>query len=383
MSTIIKMFLNFGYVDLVLAGQENADYLYSIADSLKGNAALGVYTLREWMVAIYNGTKEPSRNEFDMDYTAFIHEMKTSGKIDAKEEARLMHDLDGKLRFEIESIVPVVNRVTSGRITTFCPLFSDNNVQKHLDIALITPEQFRGTLGSLLTVDFSAFYRETTYTNPELGIQREVINIEVMPEIILMPNIGSRSIMWQEIEGMKRATPARMFMPMFLQVDMKNLVIRLMAEFRWEMCKRVQGPRWNDFTEPSLTAEYYDYLQFYKNNRDLSVEMKTSIKTELTSARNNYKSVFVHNYTDWVLYESNGSARLNKIARRILCSYAPFPMEMRQKLAQNPQYAEALKLFNIKYQKRVQSIARIIDKISKSGKKVPVELSGELEFAKK
>lgn len=30
---------------------------------------------------------------------------------------------------------------------------------------------------------------------------KEFINEEVLPDIILMPNIGTRGAMWQEIEG--------------------------------------------------------------------------------------------------------------------------------------------------------------------------------------
>ncbi|MCL2616494.1 MAG: cyclic nucleotide-binding domain-containing protein, partial [Defluviitaleaceae bacterium] len=262
--TIIKMFLNFGYVDAALAGYENADYLYSIADSLKGDPDMGVYTLCEWFTAIYNGKKEPSRNDFDMDYAGYIRELKASGKLDAKAEARMLTDLEGKLRFEMENVFPIVNKITFGRITTFCPLFADHNVQRKLEVARVTPDTIKETLDEILTIDFSAFSRETMYTNPDAGVQRESVNVHVMPDIILMPNIGVRGTMWQEIEGAKRTTAARMFMPILLLIDLKPLIIRLTAEFRWEMCKRIQGSRWSDLSDPSLTSEYFHYLQFYR-----------------------------------------------------------------------------------------------------------------------
>ena len=53
-------------------------------------------------------------------------------------------------------------------------------------------------------VDYSAYYRETIYTNPDEGISKEYIHVEVLPDFILMPNIGTRGIMWQEIEGKRR-----------------------------------------------------------------------------------------------------------------------------------------------------------------------------------
>ncbi|MCL1883812.1 MAG: hypothetical protein FWF81_08695 [Defluviitaleaceae bacterium] len=380
--TIIKMFLNFGYMDAALAGHDNADYLYSIADSVCGNPERGIYTAQEWLRAIYEGRKDPCRNEFDQDYTAYIAELKQQKRFDAKEEARLLADNEGKLIFEIDNIFPIVNKLTFGRITTFCPLFSDNNVQRGLEASLVTPDAIRETFNEIKAVDFSAFCRETMFSNPEIGIQRETVNVEVMPEVILMPNVGVRGIMWQEIEGRKRTTPSRMFVPLFLLSDLKPLLVRLTGEFRWEMCKRIQGSRWQDITEPSLTSEYCDYLQFYKSNRDLTTELKIAVKTELTRARNNYKNVFVSNYTDWVMHEANGSPRLNRYSRRLMMMYCTFAADIREALAQNPQYAEPLKRFNFKLQQREHHLSRVIQKLNQTGKTVPQELADELKYVK-
>jgi CRP-like cAMP-binding protein len=380
--TVIKMFLNFGYMDSALAGHENADFLYSIADSISGDPDRGIYTATEWLKAIYTGKKEPCRNEFDMDYAAHVAELKQQKRFDAKEEARLLADKEAKLLFEIENIFPIVNKLTFGRITTFCPIFSDNNVQRGLETSVVTPDAIRETFDEIRGVDFSAFYRETTYSNPEIGINRETINVEIMPEVILMPNVGVRGIMWQEIEGRVRATPARMFVPLFLLIDLKPLLARLTGEFRWEMCKRVQGSRWQDVTEASLTAEYVDYLQFYRTNRDLSSEIKVAVKSELTRARNNYKNVFVGNYLDWILHEVNGSPRLNRHVRKIMMMYCTFPKAVRDGLAQNPQYTESLKRFNFKNQQREHLLSRIVQKMQHTGTTPPQELVGELEFVK-
>jgi len=382
LSTIIKMFLNFGYVDATLAGHENADYLYSIADSLKGDQEMGVYTIREWLTAIYKGQKEPSRNDFDTDYTAHIHEMKMSGKITAQEEISLLADNEEKLRFEIENVFPIVNKITFGRISIFCPLFASHNVQRGLKASMVTSAMIKVTIDEIRGIDFSAFYRETLYSNHEAGIPKESVSIEILPEIILMPNVGIRGAMWQEIEGKKRSTPARMFMPLFLLEDLKAMLMRLTAEFRWEMCRRIQGPRWSDLSDPSLTSEFFDYLQFYRTNRELSPDVRSSIKTELVRARNIYKAVFVSNYADWLQYESNGSPRLNKFVRKILVSYCPFSFEIREKLMLNPQFAELLKRYNLKQQQRITRLTNLIQKVSKTNKTVPQELLNELEFAK-
>ncbi|MCL2215911.1 MAG: cyclic nucleotide-binding domain-containing protein [Defluviitaleaceae bacterium] len=381
-NTIIKMFLNFGYVDATLAGHENADYLYSIADTLAGDPDNGIYTVSEWMSAIYSGKREPCRNEFDMDYPAYLQELKQSYKIDAAQMEALLKDTDEKLKFEMENIFPIVNKLTFGRITTFCPLFADNNVQRGLDTSLVTPDALKAIFDEIRSIDFSAFYRETVYSNPEIGVPKETIHVEILPEVILMPNMGVRGIMWQEIEGRKRTTHGRMFIPLFMLTDLRTLIITLAGEFRWEMCKRVQGIRWNDVTDASLTSEYCDYLQFYRTNRELSSEVKAAVKTELSRARNNWKNVFVHNYVDWIMHESNGAPRLNKFARKILTMYCPFNASIREQLAQNPQYAELQKRYIFKQQQRDQLLSRFIDKLSKTVE-VPQELRDELEYVRR
>jgi CRP-like cAMP-binding protein len=383
--TVIKMFLNFGYVDAELAGYANADYLYSVADAHKGAPELGVYTIYEWLTAVCKGKKEPCRNDFDEDFPTYVRGMKASGQINEQEEARLLKDIGAKLRFEMENMFPNVNKITFGIISTFCPLFSEHNIQRKLDASRVRPPQIREALDEIRRLDYSAYYRETLYSNPDMGVQGESvqIHVEVLPDVILMPNAGIRGIMWQEIEGRVRTTPGRMFLPAFLQTDLKVLMMRLTGEFRWEMCKRIQGVRWNDLTDPSLTSDYCDYLQFFKTNRDLSATVKEAIKLELTRGRNNFKTVFTSNYVEWLQYESNGLPRLNKHARQILLNYCPFTKEIIEKLATNPTYSVLLNRYKIKRQQRIDILNRLIQKIEKAGKPIPKQIREELEFANK
>jgi hypothetical protein len=309
--------------------------------------------------------------------------LKAARKIDDAGEARLASDNNEKLRFEIENVFPVTNKITCGIISSFCPLFGDHNVQRKLEMSLVTPATITKTLNEIRGMDFSAFFREVVYTNPDIGVSKETIHQEILPDFILTPNVGIRGIMWQEIEGMKRSTPSRMFMPLFLQTDLKTIMIRLTSEFRWEMCKRIQGVHWNELSSPSLTAEYCDYLQFYRNNRDIAQEVKESIKTELTRARNNYKLVFSLNYTDWMTYEASGSLRLNKFARKIMFTYCPFNAETRESLQVRPQFSDLIKLYNVKQQQRALLLSRVSTKITQSGFKVPHELLDEADYANK
>ncbi|MEZ3507481.1 MAG: hypothetical protein K1W10_11170 [Lachnospiraceae bacterium] len=377
---VVKMFFNFGYVDEQLAGMKNAAYLCSIVDYLPTDPSKGLYTLYEWLLAIYKGKKSPSRNEFDTDYQAYVHELKTSGKITAAEETTMLGDNEKMVLFELQSVFPSINKITFGRISSFCPVFSEHNILKDLDTSLVSVASVEEAFNHIRSVDFSAYYRDTIYTNADLGIAKEYISVEVLPDIILMPNMGIRGVMWQEIEGRKRTTPSRMMVSIFQMEDLTNIFIRLTADFRWEMCKRIQGPRWNDVTEPSLTSEYFDYIQFYKKNHELSTDAKEKIKLSMQKAKNSFKEMFIRDYESWVLYEGAGSPRLNKIARAILFSYCPFSKGIRDTLKANPLYKETMERYDVKLGQRLHHYNNLFQKIKNSGAPIPPEIQAQKEF---
>lgn len=203
---VVKMFFNFGYVDEQLAGLENASYLYQIVDNLPTDPKRKVYTAYEWLTAIYKGQKEPSRNEFDSDFPTFLREQKMSGNITAADEARMQNDPLEKMLFEMRNMFPTVNKITFGRVLSFCR-FSEHNVLKNLADTLVSVDSVEKAFQTIRAIDFSAYYRDVIYTNPDIGIGKESIGVEVLPDIVLMPNVGTRGIAWQEIEGRKRTTP--------------------------------------------------------------------------------------------------------------------------------------------------------------------------------
>ena len=377
---VVKMFFNFGYVDEELAGMENATYLYRVADHLPTAPDRGIYSFYEWLMAIYNGYKEPSRNEFDMDFTGYLQEQKRNGKITAEEVTKLLHDNTAKVMYELENVFPSVNKVSFGRISTFCPVFAEHHVIKSLDSALVSEEKIEDIITNIRKKDYGAYYRETLYSNPDQGVAREFINVEVLPDVILTPNVGTRGIMWQEIEGKRRTTPARMMMSVFQLEDLALIFIRLTAEFRWEMCKRIQGARWNDVSERSLTSEYFDYIQFYRKNNDLSTEAKDKIKTDLIRAKNSFKEMFVMDYTQWILFESNGAPRLNRVARAILFNYCPFAKEVREKLKANPMYKEIVERYEMHTGQKKHRLDNLCQKLRTLGKPIPKEIEREAEY---
>lgn len=377
---IVQMFLNFGYVDEELAGIDNAIYLYSLSGSLGKLPSGQVYTFYQWLLAIYRGEKEPCRNEFDNDFAAYLRELKNAGTISEAEEARRLYDNMERVLFELENVFPTVNKITFGRITTFCPVFSEHNIFRSLESSVVTKDAIDEVLAMIRSMDYSAYYRETAYSNAKCNIAREMVQVEILPDIILMPGIGSRGIMWQEIEGRKRTTPARMMLPMFHMEDLSTSLIRLTAEYRWEMCKRIQGVRWNDVSERSLTSEYCDYIQFYRKNIDLSTDNKEKVKTALQKAKNNYKEMFVNDYISWIVFEGNGSPRLNKVSRSILFMHCPFSAAVRTRLASNPLYKDMLEAYNVRNGQKLHHLEAVFQRFRSSGMDIPEELAAQKAF---
>lgn len=380
---VVKMFFNFGYVDENLAGMENTAYLYSIVDSLPSNPKNGVYTAYEWLKAIYAGRKVPSRNEFDNDYPAYVRELKQNGTISPGDEQRMLNDKKEMTLFELNNMITSGNKMTFGRISIFSPVFSESNVLKDLESALVSADKIKDSFNNIRSMDFSAYYRDTLFSRPEIGIPRESISVEILPDVILMPNMGVRGVMWQEIEGRKRTSPARMMVSIFHMEDLNSILVRLTGEFRWEMCKRIQGARWNDVSEPSLTSEYCDYIQFYKKNRDLSVDAKEKIKLAMQKAKNSYKEMYIRDYISWILYEGTGSPRLNKIARTILFTHCPFSKEIRDKLRVNPLYKETMDRYDIKLQQKIHHMDNIFQKLKNTNVQIPEELQAQRDYLDK
>lgn len=377
---VVRMFLEFGYVDEELAGIQNAAYMYQLVQNMPTSPQHGVYSMYQWLMAIYRGEKEPGRNEFDMDYTEYLREQKKKGIISPEQEKALLNSNGPKVMYELEHVFPAINKITYGRPSVFCPVFSRHNMLKPIEGALVTAEKIVSILEEIRRLDFGAFYRETLYSDPERNIPGERISVEVLPDVILAPNAGSRGIMWQEIEGKKRTTPARMMCSVFQMEDLQGILMQLTAEFRWEMCKRIQGGRWNDVSEPSLTSEYCDYVQFYRKNKDLSADAKEKVKTQLTKCRNNYKDMFISDYIMWLRFESTGAPRLNKVSRKILFTYCPFSREVRTKLAVNPLYKDYMDKYTIKQGQKLTHVNNVCARITKTGKDIPEEIENHRRF---
>lgn len=383
-SPVMELFFQFGVLDLQMAGEEHLDELLqaveTINNQLKEQKSTRVYSAYQWLSMVYRGEREPSKNEFDIDYAGELMEQRKLKQITREEENVLKRDQLKKLQFEIRNMFITNNRTTYGRITSFCPVLHEKDFVRTVDQMLLTAERLNTAMNEIRALDYSCFYREVFFMAPEYGIERTEIMKEVLPEIILMPNIGQRAMMWQETSGVKRDTPARFILPIMTIADPHQMLLETVGRYRWEICRKILGVRWNDIREKSLTSEFYDYLQFYRKNHDLTQVAKDKVKADLLHAKNNFREVFVMDYVGWMKYEAQGNFRLNKVSRKIIADYVPFTAEVRGKLVENPMYRELFNKRDILARRKWEKEKMLFDRYTASGGQMTPELEAHMAF---
>lgn len=394
-SLVMELFFQFGVLDLQLAGVDYLDELLEAIDTIRkqqeaqkkriaeGETFAHVYTIFQWLGMVYHGDREPCKNEFDVDYAGYLLEQRKANRITRAEENELKKDQLKKVQFEIRNMFMTNNRVTYGRITTFCPVLHKKDFVRTVRQMLLTVERVNEAIDGIRCLDYSAFYREVHFMAPEHGINRIEIMKEVLPEVILMPNIGTKAMMWQETSGVKRDTPARFIFPVMATGDLQQMMLETVGRYRWEICRKILGVRWNDIREKSLTSEFYDYVQFYRKNRELTQQAKEKVKADLLHAKNNYREVFVADYVDWMKYEAQGSYRLNKVSRRILSGYIPFPEATRRKLADNPMFKELFSKRELLIGRKREKEKVLFERYKAAGGVMTAELVAHMEFYSK
>jgi hypothetical protein len=137
---------------------------------------------------------------------------------------------------------------------------------------------------------------------------------------------------------------------------------------------------WNDVKVKSLTSEYMDYIQFYRKNHDLSDDAKDKVKLQIQKSRNNSRETFLLDYEAWIKNESNGSMKLNKVAREIMATYVPFNKELRERLNLQKPYELAQARFIRTSAKKKQEIAVRIKAVQKITSDVPSELMDTYKY---
>ncbi len=380
--TIIQMFFDYGFVDAELAGIANSNYLYGLVSTYQDSPQDRIHTMYHWLHLIYQGKREPSINEFGDDYEKSVANRIAAKEIDKAQAKVLMSDQHSKVVYELENLFPSATKITNGHLLTFCPLLSEHLMIQTPEEMLLHADTILKTLQKIKDVDYQIFYHDVMVVLDKTENIHDYLHVEILPDIILTPVIGSRGAMWQEASGRNAHTPARFLLPLFTPEDLNKTLYRICAEFRWEICKRIQGSHWNDITDPSLTSLYCDYLQFYRKNSDLSTDAKEKVKLLLSKSKNNYRTAFVSDYMLYVMFEGAGSPRLNKVAREILFIQCPFRKEICDGLESNPLYGDLLHRRKVKIGQRLHQLNNL--KVKLENMNIDAEkVDAEIEFLSK
>lgn len=378
---IIDMYLNYGFMDERLLTKEERLELYFLEEG-KSTGPCDVYNIKSWLTLIYEGKKEPSKNDFDQDYAQMLLDEKRHGRINDDQMKKMQADNTKKLEYEIDNMFKFNNRIVSGELGVYVPIIHSGVLVRELEQVQITSEKINEAIKDIIKTDYSAFYRESLYVNEEMGIKKEQIIRPVYPDIILMPTYGNNPIMWQDITGRKRDTPGRFVFPSFTDEEIFKLMLRTIGRFRWEICRTEQGAYWNDLTYKSLTSEYSDYIQFYRKNRGLSEDNKEKLKLQIQRGRNNGREIFVMDYETWVSNESQGAIRLNKVARAIMAAYCPFAKDIREIRMKQPLFEEVMLRGEREQLKKIREIEGRHRNLQRDNIQIPQELIDTLDYYK-
>lgn len=378
-----ELFLNYGFLDERLLSQKQLEDLLKFnSQEDTSKAPCCIYTMREWLQLIYDGEKEPSKNEFEEDYKDILRKQKRMGKITDRQEAELLRDKEKKVYFEINNMFHSNQRLLNGQLSTFAPVLYQEQMFRDIENLFLTKQKLNEAVSELLKIDYSVFYREVLYSHPEQGINKEYIAKQIMPDLILFPVVGNHVSMWQEITGRRRDSAGRFLLPRFTEIAPFDLMIKLFGRFRWELCRTMQGSAWNDIKYKSLTSEYMDYLQFYKKNHDLSEEKKEKLKLQIQKGRNNSREVFLQDYEAWIKAEAIGAVRLNKVVRAIMAVYIPFAKSIREHLISQPLFGDVMGRYQREKAKRIRELETRFRELEKQQIELPEELIETMHFYK-
>lgn len=378
----VDLFLRYGFLSERLLREDLIEDLLALDNGGVHQNGCRVYDMKEWLQAIMNGERMPSKNEFDLDYEENLRDKVKNKEITSQQRDGLLKDSEQKLHFEVTNMFRITHRLVSGQIVSFVPFLYTEGCTA-LEKNFLSKEKICAAFNRLRRIDFSAFYREVLFRKEVPGIKKEFIQQEVCPDVILLPTVGSKDIMWQELSGRKRNTPGRLLLPVFMEGDLDKSVVHLTGAFRWELCRTMQGVYWNNIQYKSLTSEYSDFLQFYRKNRELSDERKEKLKLQIQKHRNNSREIFAADYSNWILHESQGGMLLSKPVREILATYCPFALELRQNLEAQPVFQNAMARYEREKGKKLREYDLKFRVWEKDHVDVPAEIIQTKEFYEK
>ena len=223
----VKLFLRYGYVSEELLTEEELRTLLTLPDSREEETTCRVYTMSEWLREIYEGRKNPSKDEFDTDYEETIRKQVHEKKLTKTEGDDAFHDAAKRLHFEVENLLSYADRILSGNISTFVPVMCSEGIYTKLESAVVTSAIINKIVNRVEKIDYSIFYRERMVAYEEVGLNRFTVTGRYTPEFIIFPVYGRKGLMWQDIEGRKKETHGRILLPSFMEQNLEAELLKI------------------------------------------------------------------------------------------------------------------------------------------------------------
>lgn len=371
--------LHFGLLDETLVAKEHLAYLdKAYAKNLFVDEPVPVMTLPYFLEKIYKMEINPSLTEMGESFTDVLKKQVKMTKKEM-ENAYLFQDIvEDRVRFELKKVVSRIFKLVFGSIKTAFPILCSEALLGKIDRLFLEPEEFSGIVNKFRERDFSLFYRDIVLHH-KFG--SDIVSKEVVPNFVLYPFSGSRIMMWQELDGPKRNTRGRTFLPLFFNENLNDAILTALAHFRWELQKLMAGAKWMDPVDGGFIGAYYDYINFYKKNPNLTPKAKELLNDFIKRTRSD-KERFTKDYIMWMNFEFEGRIKLNNVARDIFYRYCPFTKEVREDLAKKPLYTNLDTKYQNRIRKNILKLESRIRKFEKSEHSLPQELSDFMKFLK-
>lgn len=381
---VVEMMIHYGYFDETLLDDSHKVFLYKTKPDRFDNAEIPLHQGMDWLDSVSKKKAPASISELGETY---FDKIKAESKdVVYKRESDVPPNIDTpekRLKYEFDSLFVPNARLVTGNPMSFFPILTNFQILSPLSKCLLTHKSLTNALAEILKIDYTAFNREVIYNNEKEGILKELIQTSVYPDFIAIPSIGTKIMMWQDLGQTRGAgskeTRGRIILPIFIQGDLKTMLMDAIAAFRWELCKSIMGVEWNNVGVPSLTADYTDYVMFYKKNRDISIELKEKISSDFKRFRTD-RDKFVNDYILWLKYESEGIQKLNKVVRNIFYKYIPFQKEIRDKVSTLPAFADIHNRFSNIRTRQFKELEAKYRKYQESHGSIPPKIQANLDF---
>ena len=322
------------------------------------NASGPVLFSDQWLARIYNGESPVSRNELGQSF----EDVMKAGKTETYKENERDPGMD-KVYYEVDQMMSKAGRAFSAGRSEIAVLRRTEEEISAYKESMVTPAKIAQELVNIIRLDNTAFMREVRVF---LSERSEFLPKEILPFVILLPSAGNRAICWQEFEGRNKDTPGRLIFPMVAEDELRDMVISVIAHFRWDIAKSIAGTDWMNPADGGLTGKYFDYCNFYKKSQEISDEQKEKLNEQFANILMDVDK-FAMQYEGWIKYESQGIQKLDRVARRIFAEFCPFNLNTRKRLIRQPAYTEILRKDSNRRLKRKQELERRIYKLEREG----------------